>query len=99
MWRHFPILMAFVPNHLPSCLPRLGADGTEKKRIPLLISRDTEEFVVNIVSESFAERMVMCSTDFDSDVDEFDVAGLTPVASQKVSPPRVGESKLVLNAN
>jgi len=50
--------------------------------------------VVNIVSESFAERMVMCSTDFDSDVDEFDVSKLTPVPSQKVSPPRVGESKV-----
>ena len=36
----------------------------------------------------------MCSTDFDSDVDEFDVSKLTPVPSQKVSPPRVGESKV-----
>jgi flavin reductase (DIM6/NTAB) family NADH-FMN oxidoreductase RutF len=50
--------------------------------------------VVNIVSESFAEKMVMCSTDFDSDVDEFGVSGLTPLPSQKVSPPRVRESKI-----
>ena len=71
---------------------RRGWDGEEKDT--LINIRDTEEFVVNIVSESFAERMVMCSTDFDSDVDEFDVSKLTPVASQKVSPPRVGESKV-----
>jgi flavin reductase (DIM6/NTAB) family NADH-FMN oxidoreductase RutF len=71
---------------------RRGWDGEEKDT--LINIRDTEEFVVNIVSESFAEKMVMCSTDFDSDVDEFDVSKLTPVASQKVSPPRVGESKV-----
>ena len=71
---------------------RRGWDGEEKDT--LINIRDTGEFVVNIVSESFAERMVMCSTDFDSDVDEFDVSKLTPVPSQKVSPPRVGESKI-----
>jgi flavin reductase (DIM6/NTAB) family NADH-FMN oxidoreductase RutF len=71
---------------------RRGWDGEEKDT--LINIRDTEEFVVNIVSESFAEKMVMCSTDFDSDVDEFDISKLTTVASQKVSPPRVGESKV-----
>jgi flavin reductase (DIM6/NTAB) family NADH-FMN oxidoreductase RutF len=71
---------------------RRGWDGEEKDT--LINIRDTEEFVVNIVSESFAEKMVMCSTDFDSDVDEFGVSGLTPVPSQKVLPPRVGESKV-----
>jgi len=71
---------------------RRGWDGEEKDT--LINIRDTEEFVVNIVSESFAEKMVMCSTDFDSDVDEFDISKLTPVASQKVSPPGVGESKV-----
>ena len=71
---------------------RRGWDGEEKDT--LINIRDTEEFVVNIVSESFAEKMVMCSTDFDSDVDEFGMSGLTPVTSQKVAPPRVGESKV-----
>ena len=71
---------------------RRGWDGDEKDT--LINIRDTKEFVVNIVSESFAEKMVMCSTDFDSDVDEFGVSGLTPLPSQKVSPPRVRESKI-----
>jgi flavin reductase (DIM6/NTAB) family NADH-FMN oxidoreductase RutF len=71
---------------------RRGWDGEEKDT--LINIRDTEEFVVNIVSESFAERMVMCSTDFDSDVDEFEISGLTPTNSQKIKPPRVGESKV-----
>ncbi|MGY8787541.1 MAG: flavin reductase family protein [Fidelibacterota bacterium] len=69
---------------------RRGWDGQEKDT--LINIRDTKEFVVNIVSESFAEKMVLCSTDFDSDVDEFEMSGLTPIASQKVIPPRVGES-------
>ena len=71
---------------------RRGWDGEEKDT--LINIRDTEEFVVNIVSEPFAEKMVLCSTDFDSDVDEFGMSGLTPVTSQKVAPPRVGESKV-----
>ena len=71
---------------------RRGWDGEEKDT--LINIRDTEEFVVNIVSEPFGEKMVMCSTDFDFGVDEFEVAGLTPVASQKIAPPRVGEAKV-----
>ena len=71
---------------------RRGWDGEEKDT--LINIRDTEEFVVNIVSESFAEKMVMCATDFDSDVDEFEISGLTPTNSQKIKPPRVGEAKI-----
>ena len=71
---------------------RRGWDGEEKDT--LINIRNTEEFVVNIVSESFAEKMVMCATDFDSDVDEFEISGLTPTNSQKIKPPRVGEAKI-----
>ncbi len=56
--------------------------------------RDTGTFVVNIVSEAFAEAMVACATDFDPDVNEFEVSGLTPVPSLKVKPPRVKEAKI-----
>jgi len=71
---------------------RRGWDGEEKDT--LIIIRDTEEFVVNIVSESFAEKMVMCATDFDSDVDEFEISGLNTADSQKIKPPRVEEAKI-----
>ncbi len=71
---------------------RRGWDGEEKDT--LINIRDTEEFVVNIVSESFAEKMVMCATDFDSDVDEFEISGLTPTNSQKIKSPRIGEAKI-----
>lgn len=71
---------------------RRGWDGQEKDT--LINIRDSEQFVVNIVSEGFAEQMVMCSTDFDSTVDEFEISGLTPQPSNKVSPPRLLESKI-----
>ena len=71
---------------------RRGWDGEEKDT--LINIRETEEFVVNIVSESFAEKMVMCATDFDSDVDEFEISGLNTADSQKIKPPRVEEAKI-----
>jgi flavin reductase (DIM6/NTAB) family NADH-FMN oxidoreductase RutF len=52
----------------------------------------TREFVVNIVSEEFAAQMNITSTEFPPDVDEFAAAGLTPIPSDLVKPPRVRES-------
>ena len=54
--------------------------------------RASGEFVVNIVSEEFAEKMNLCSGEYPPDVDEFAMSGLTPVASDLVGPPRVAES-------
>ena len=73
---------------------RRGWDGHEKDT--LINIRNNQEFVINIVSESFAEKMVKCSSDFDPDIDEFQVSGLTPESSSKVSPPKVKESKINL---
>ena len=38
--------------------------------------------------------MVACATDYEKDVDEFEVSNLTPVDSLKVAPPLVKESKV-----
>ena len=73
---------------------RRGWDGHEKDT--LINIRNNQEFVINIVSESFAEKMVKCSTDFDPNIDEFQISGLTPESSSKVSPPKVKESKINL---
>lgn len=69
-----------------------GYDG--KPKDTLVNIRETGEFVVNIVSRNFAEEMVRCATDFDPEVDEFEIAHLTPTPSQKITPPRVGEAKI-----
>jgi flavin reductase (DIM6/NTAB) family NADH-FMN oxidoreductase RutF len=52
----------------------------------------TREFVVNIVSEEFAEKMNVCSGEYPPEVDEFKVSGLTPLPSDLVKPARVAES-------
>jgi flavin reductase (DIM6/NTAB) family NADH-FMN oxidoreductase RutF len=52
----------------------------------------TREFVVNIVTETIAEKMNLTSAQVPPDVDEFELAGLTPLPSELVRPPRVAES-------
>ena len=52
----------------------------------------TGEFVVNIVSDDIAEAMNRTAAEFPAEVSEFDVAGLTPAASDIVRAPRVAES-------
>src|SRR4051812_15342930 len=54
--------------------------------------RDSGEFVVNLVDEAIAERMNVCAVDFPSAIGELDMAGLTPVASVGIRPPRIAES-------
>jgi flavin reductase (DIM6/NTAB) family NADH-FMN oxidoreductase RutF len=58
--------------------------------------REMGEFVVNIVTEDLLSRMVQTSGEWPADVDEFQLAGLTPVPSERVKPPRVAESPVNL---
>lgn len=53
---------------------------------------EVPEVVINIVSYSMVEQTSLASCDFPQGVNEFIKAGFTPVASQKVKPPRVLES-------
>ena len=67
-------------------------DGSKKDTL-----RNVEavgEFVINVVSEDFAQQMVACSGDYPPNVSEFDVSGLTPIPSDLVKPPRVKESRV-----
>jgi flavin reductase (DIM6/NTAB) family NADH-FMN oxidoreductase RutF len=54
----------------------------------------TGEFVVNIVSEDYAAAMNLTAGEYGPEVDEFVVSGLTPVASECVTPARVGEARV-----
>jgi flavin reductase (DIM6/NTAB) family NADH-FMN oxidoreductase RutF len=57
---------------------------------------ETREFVVNLVAEWNAEAMNITGIDFDPEIDELAQAGLTPVASSRVKPPRIAESPVAL---
>ena len=53
---------------------------------------ETGEFVWNLVTRPLAEAMNASCAAVPPEVNEFELAGLTPVASSRVAPPRVGES-------
>ena len=53
---------------------------------------ETGEFVINVVSEAIAAAANASSAEVPPEVDEFTLAGLTPVASEAVRPARVAES-------
>ncbi len=54
--------------------------------------KEVKEVVINMVSYSMVEQMSLSSTEYEKGVNEFVKAGFTPIASQKVTPPRVSES-------
>jgi flavin reductase (DIM6/NTAB) family NADH-FMN oxidoreductase RutF len=58
--------------------------------------RETGQFVVNLVSEENAEQMNITSIEFDPSVDELEQAGLTPLPSVRVKPPRIAESPVAM---
>jgi flavin reductase (DIM6/NTAB) family NADH-FMN oxidoreductase RutF len=71
-----------------------ASDGQKKDTLRNI--EETREFVINVVSEDFAEKMNICSAEFPPEVDEFEASGLTPIASDLVRPPRVGESRAAM---
>ena len=56
--------------------------------------KNTREFVINIVSHGFSKEMNLTSADVPPEVDEFELANLTPIASDLVAPPRLKEAKI-----
>lgn len=56
----------------------------------------TGEFVVNIAPSAYARAVDLTSQPFDAHVDEFTLAGLTPVPSLHVRPARVAEAPISL---
>jgi len=56
----------------------------------------TGQFVVNMVTEDNVEKMNATSVVAAPEVDEFELAGLTPIRSIKVKPARVAESPITM---
>ena len=54
--------------------------------------QETGEFVWNLATRDLAEAMNLSCAAVPPEVNEFDLAGLTPLASTLVRPPRVAES-------
>lgn len=57
---------------------------------------ETGEFVCNLATRDLAEAMNQTCAAVAPEVNEFELAGLTPLASTQVRPPRVAESSVTL---
>jgi flavin reductase (DIM6/NTAB) family NADH-FMN oxidoreductase RutF len=82
-----PPVVVFCPMLRPGPVPPMTKDTLRN-----IIA--TREFVVNIVSEEFAERMNATAAQVPPEVDEFVLSGLTPMASELIKPARVAESHI-----
>ncbi len=90
----FSFFTAASANPAVVCFcPMVRRVGSPKKDT-LRNIEETGEFVVNIVSGEFAEKMNACAAEVAPEIDEFELSGLTPLASQLVRPPRVAESRV-----
>ena len=73
---------------------RRGRDNTTKDTYEYVL--EVKEVVINIVNYAMVQQMSLSSTEYAKDVNEFVKAGLTPIASETVRPPRVKESPIQL---
>lgn len=73
----------------------VGAKRRARLRKDTIINIEfTKDFVINAVEESMAEKMNQAGADYPSDVSEFKEVGLTPLKSELVKAPRVGEAPI-----
>jgi flavin reductase (DIM6/NTAB) family NADH-FMN oxidoreductase RutF len=82
-------------NAIASRPPLLAVSINERAGQPkdtLRHIRETKDFVINVVDEPLHARMVETSGEWGPEVDEFTLAGLTPVASERVKAPRLKEA-------
>uniref|UniRef100_A0A061SEF3 Flavo protein oxygenase n=1 Tax=Tetraselmis sp. GSL018 TaxID=582737 RepID=A0A061SEF3_9CHLO len=87
--------MSHDPPHVCIGICRSRSKATGKKDTLANILA-TKEFTLNMMSEWFVESANHTCGEFDDDVDELSLAGLTPLPSLKVAPPRVKESSVHL---
>jgi len=75
----------------PSVRAPRGPEG-EIRKDTLRNVEETGEFVINTVNHAISAQANATSAEVPPQVDEFELSGLTPVASDIVRPPRVLES-------
>lgn len=78
-----PPILVFSPS-------RSGRDNTTKHTLDNVL--EVPETVVNMVDYKMVQQMSLASTAYAKGVNEFTKSGLTELASQTVTPPRVAES-------
>ncbi len=72
--------------------PIVGFSTTGQKKDTLHNVEQTGEFAFNLVTRTLADVMNATSANVSPEVNEFELAGVTPAASRIISVPRVAES-------
>ena len=72
--------------------PRTGGEDYPKDTLTNL--RESQGFVINMVSMSLANAMYETANNYPPEVDEFVRAGVTPAPCEFVSTPRVAEARI-----
>jgi flavin reductase (DIM6/NTAB) family NADH-FMN oxidoreductase RutF len=75
--------------------PATKADGADKDTLRNCLPPEeggVGQFVVNVATEAYAREVDAAGEMLPHGESEFDLTGLTPVASSKVRPPRLAES-------
>lgn len=72
--------------------PRTGGEDYAKDTLTNI--RESQEFVINIVSMDLANAMQETAINYPPEVDEFEQAGVTPAPCVVVDTPRVAEAKI-----
>ena len=80
-----PPTLIFSPN-------RRVRDGSNKHTYENVT--ETREVVIHMVDFDLAEQMSLSSCEYPKGVNEFEKAGLTPIPSMQVKPPRIKEAKV-----
>ena len=86
-----PPTVLFCPTLRAAATPEPGM-RPEQRKDTLRNVEETGEFVINVVSEEIAAKANAAAAEVAPGVNEFELAGLSAVASQVVGPPRVAAS-------
>jgi len=65
-------------------------DNTTKHTLENIL--EVPEVVIHIVHFDMVEQMSLASTEYEKGINEFSKAGFTPIKSNEVVPPRIGEA-------
>lgn len=84
---HQPPICVFSPL-------RRMRDGSTKHTLENIL--EVDEVVINIVNYELVQQQSLASTEYQGGINEFEKAGLTPLPSVYIKPPRVAESPVQL---
>ena len=90
-------IICYHPVPIVYYTPGRKVDGMKKDS--LINVELTKEFVINLVTEEIADKMVLTSGNYPPEVNEFTVSQLTPVPADLVKAPLVQESPFNLECH